>query len=323
VLKKLTISGTLISLAAAAVLIAAAQTIRERIQQRIENGRKQNDASRSVKVGDLTRNYLIHVPPSLDKAKQAPLLLVFHGGGGTPESMIGYTRFDDLADKRGFLVVYPAGSNKHWNDGRPAGPKVDDIAFVRAVIADMSTNYKVDPQRVYATGISNGGIFSQRLACDLASTLAAVAAVAGTMPDAYSASCKPAVPISVLMIHGTDDPLVPFGGGTVRSGMLGVGGKVWSVADTVKFWVGQDHCGEKPKSSQFPDNDANDGTRIREDDYSGCRTNTAVTLYTVNGGGHTWPGGTQYLPEMLIGKTSKDMNATEIIWDFFSKHPKL
>ena len=322
-MKKRLVPVTIVCMAAVLVLIAAGQTVRERFRQRVESSRKQNDSSRSIKVGELTRNYLLHIPPSLDKVKQVPLLLVFHGGGGTPESMIGYARFDDLADKHGFLVAYPAGTDHHWNDGRPAAPKTDDVAFVRAVIAELSASYKVDPHRIYATGISNGGIFSQRLACDMAGTLAAVAAVAGTMPDDYAASCKPAAPISVLMIHGTEDPLVPFSGGTVRSGMLGVGGKVWSVPDTVKFWVGQNHCGDKPKTTQYADNDPNDGTRIREDDYSGCRSNTAVTLYTVNGGGHTWPGATQYLPEMLIGKTSGEMNASEVIWDFFSKHPEL
>ena len=319
-MKKLVIWATVIGLAACAVVILG-QAVRERISQRALRGEKHGDLSRSIKVADLTRTYLIHVPPNIS-SRSIPLVLVFHGGGSTPEGMSRYTRFDDLADKNGFIVVYPEGTKRQWNDGRLAAPKVDDVAFVRAILDEIEKNYTVDTHRIYATGISNGAIFSQRLACEMSGTLAAIAPVAGTMPTVYSPSCKPAAPISVLMVHGTDDPLVPYNGGMIRVGSLGIGGNVWSAADTINYWKEHDHCSSQPKRNSAPDADPTDGTTISEDEYAGCRDGTSVLLYTVNGGGHTWPGGFQYLPESFIGKTSKDMDATEVIWRFFASHPR-
>jgi len=134
-----------------------------------------NDERKNIDVGGTTRSYLIHVPSSYKKDKPLPLVLIFHGGGSDPQGMVRYTRFDDLADVHGFITVYPEGTLKQWNDGRLMAPKSDDVGFVRSIIEEVGRNYKLDKHRIYATGISNGGMMSQRLACELSGTLAAIA----------------------------------------------------------------------------------------------------------------------------------------------------
>jgi polyhydroxybutyrate depolymerase len=126
--------------------------------------------------------------------------------------------------------------------------------------------------------------------------------------------------VSVLIINGTDDPLVPWAGGDVHLGPLELG-QVLSVADTVKFWVSNNKCASLPLVTQLPDKDPSDGTTVRKETYGGCEDGAEVVLYAVEGGGHTWPGGLQYSPESIIGRTSRDFDASEVIWQFFKEHP--
>jgi len=270
-----------------------------------------------VKIGDTARSYLLHVPQSYEKSKAAQLVLVFHGGESQPQQMEQHTGFSNLSDREGFIVVYPEGVNKHWNDGRENAPQVNDVEFVRAVIEDIARSFNVDRKRIYATGISNGGMFSQRLACELSGTITAIASVAATMPESLSVSCKPVKPISVLIIHGTNDPLIPYQGGALTRTTLG--GNVLSAPDATKFWATHNKCAPNPVTVQLPDLDPEDGTRIRRERYSRCAVGVEVELDTVEGGGHTLPGSRQYLPERLIGRTSRDMDGSEYIWTFFKR----
>lgn len=272
---------------------------------------------RTMRVGNITRSYLLHMPASTEETK-LPVVLVFHGGQSQARQMERYTGFSDLADRNGFIVVYPEGVDRHWNDGRERAPNVDDVGFIVALIRQLKDTLKIDSKRIYATGISNGGMFSQRLACELSGTIAAVASVAASMPETQFQSCKPSRPISVLMIHGTDDPLIPYGGGTMPAGTLG--GNVLPVSQVISYWAGHNRCSRKPISAEMPDRDMQDGTRVRREQYLQCMEGTDVVLYTVQGGGHTLPGGRQYLPERLIGITSRDIDGSQIIWDFFEKH---
>jgi polyhydroxybutyrate depolymerase len=152
----------------------------------------------SLTVGGVERRYLLHVPPHLAPGRAAALVLAFHGGGTHDWSMPGLTHFDPLADREGFLVAYPDGLDRSWNDGRGMSA-ADDVAFVRAVIEDIERSHDVDPRRIYATGISNGGFFSNKLACDLSDKIAAVASVAATMPEKLVSACKPSRPVSVTL----------------------------------------------------------------------------------------------------------------------------
>jgi polyhydroxybutyrate depolymerase len=275
-----------------------------------------SDESRSIIVGNLTRQYLFHAPANLADGKPAPLVLVFHGGGGHDWNMPGFTHFDALADENSFYVAYPDAIDGNWNDGREISQN-DDVSFVRALIDDLEKSYPVDSRRIYATGISNGGFFSNRLACDLTDKIAAIASVAATMPETLVPICKPSRPISVLYMQGTDDPLVPIDGGKVGFIRGRNRGTCISLNAAAQFW--RDHDGGAHAAyevSDLPDL-VNDGTHVHRQAWTGGKNNTEVVVYTIKGGGHTWPGGPQYLPKLVVGKASQNLDATRTIWAFF------
>jgi polyhydroxybutyrate depolymerase len=275
------------------------------------------------------RTYRIYVPASCPKIRTVPLVIVLHGGGGTAEGTEKMMRygFNVLADKEGFIVVYPGGIGKHWNDRRgdvdyPAHKQdIDDVGFISALIDKLVKENNVDARRVYVTGISNGAMMSLRLAGELAGKLAAVAPVDGQIPLRLYPAYAPSEPLSLLLMCGTKDPLVPFEGGDVHFYRKKLG-KVVSVAETVSLFVKHNGCKTVPLISKGPDTDPSDGTLVRKEYYPGGKNGTEVILYAIENGGHTWPGGKQYLPESIIGKTCKDINACAVIWEFFKGHPK-
>ncbi len=273
----------------------------------------------------LRRSYIVHVGVSCDRKMAAPLAIVLHGGGGTGEGMVKLTGFNAVADKEGFIVVYPDGIDRHWNDGRGVGwyrahtEDIDDVGFISTLIDELSRKLSVDTKRVYATGISNGGMMSYRLGCELSEKITAIAAVTASLAVNKVKEWSPSRPMPVLIIAGTADPLVPWEGGDIRLGGRTYG-TVVSVPDTVKFWVEKNGCVARPVVRRLPDSEPNDGTSVRRETYSGCRSGAEVVLYAVEGGGHTWPGGLQYLPERVIGKTSKEFDASEVIWQFLKTH---
>jgi polyhydroxybutyrate depolymerase len=285
----------------------------------------------SIIVGGIKRTWLMHIPLLHDITKQVPLLVVLHGGGGNGRSMVKLTsgEFDRISDKKDFIVVYPDGIGKHWNDGRKSEEtgysahkeNIDDVGFISAMIDHLIKKMNIDAKRVYVTGMSNGAIMSYRLACELSGKIAAIAPVAGNIPVNLLRTCSASKTVSVLAICNVNDPLVPFNGGDV-TGPFGQKklGKVLSSRESVKFWVNHNGCLKKPDITYEPHNDREDETRTRREVYSNGNNNTEVILYVIEGGGHTWPGGYQYLPEVIIGKTSRDLNAAEVIWNFFEKH---
>jgi polyhydroxybutyrate depolymerase len=232
-----------------------------------------------------------------------------------------------LSDREGFIVVYPDGIEKHWNDGRENvsyrahREKVDDVGFISALIDDLAEKRNIDRNRVYVTGISNGAMMSFRLACELSQKITAIAPVAGAMPENLPSRCSPSSKIPVLMISNTDDRLVPWEGGDIRFGRKTFG-RALSVPETVKYWVNNNQCSSPPAISMEPDRDPKDGTRVRQEAYGPCEEGAWVVLYAIEGGGHTWPGGHQYLPAWIIGKTSRDIDANDVIWDFLKKHAR-
>ncbi len=284
----------------------------------------------SFKHDDLQRTFHIHTPSFYDKSVQLPLVIALHGRGGTGESMVLLSRkgLDRLADKDGFIVAYPDGIELNWNDGRmdeEANDRVhreniDDVGFISALIDSMIKDYNADPKRVYITGISNGAIMSYRLACELSHKITAIAPVDGNIPQLLFPDCFPAVPVSVLAINNVNDPLVPYEGGSIYGSIRKINlGKVLSVDESIGFWVNRNQCSALPVVTEEPDLDPKDGTRVTRKDYIDCIDGTEVILYSVDGGGHTWPGGFQYMPSFIVGKTSRDINANEVIWSFFKK----
>lgn len=286
--------------------------------------------SNSLTWQGFKRTYIVHLPGHVDKTSLKPLVIALHGGGGNGKGMIRLTNFNRLSDKEGFIVVYPDGIDKHWNDGRKDDETtykthtehIDDVGFISALIDKLINELNVDKSRVYVCGMSNGAMMSYRLACELTDKIAAIAAVAGNMPKNLECN-KNFKNISILIISGTDDPLMPFNGGYI-TGPFGHKklGQVISIQETVRFWSVYNACSLSPVITYEPDNDPHDGTIVKKEMYSGGKNLSEVVVYIIQGGGHTWPGGYQYLPQTLIGKTTRDINATQIIWDFFKRHPK-
>ncbi len=274
------------------------------------------EQARSVHAGGTERGFLLYVPSTYRHTQPAPLVLVFHGGGGRGRTIAPHTGFSRLAERDRFVAVYPDGLDRRWNDGRGAGAAPDDVGFVRALLDTLRRELSIDPRRIYATGISNGAMFAYRLACDLPGVLAAVAPVAGAMPAALALECARAEPVSVLAFQGTADPLMPFGGGGVARRRR----QVLSAARSVAFWASMSGCIGPAATSAEPDRSADDGTRVRRTVYPGCPDGRSVELYTIEGGGHTWPGGPPVGES--VGRVSRELDATALIWAFFAEHPK-
>lgn len=271
-----------------------------------------------ITVDGVQRRYLVHEPPDRDLGRPAPLIFMLHGGGGSPERT-GTRDLNAFADPKGFIVVYPEGLTKGWNDGRviPGRAQPDDVKFFSVMIDELVRTQNADPRRIFATGMSNGGFMSFRLACDLADKIAAIAPVAGSMGEGSFPTCKPKRPVPVLMINGTKDPLVPYNGGAVAR----THGRSYPVPDVMWFWRKVDHCQDMASTANLPDRDPHDGsTATKTWCTSITDANVEVVNYTVEGGGHTWPGGPQYLPKFLVGRVNRDFNASEVIVEFFSRH---
>ncbi len=280
--------------------------------------------SRTIDAGGLRRTFVLHVPPSLRAGVPAALVFVLHGGGGTGWGIERSTGFSQMADRSGFIAVYPDAVERNWNDGRgdlqirSQREGIDDVGFISTVITLLSHEYRIDPRRVFATGISNGGFMSQMLAARLADRIVAIAPVSAGMGPAVAASLQPGAPVSVLVMNGTQDPLVPYGGGPVVRNR----GETISTDEIVRTWVAANRCAGDPVVTQLPDTDPSDGTRVTKTAYLECAQRSVVVLYRIEGGGHTWPGGRQYLPRAIVGRVSRDINANDVIWAFFASHPR-
>jgi polyhydroxybutyrate depolymerase len=273
-----------------------------------------------IEVQGATRTYLVHLPKNYSSSHKWPVVFVLHGGNDQGRGMDVVTHFNDFADQQGIIAVYPEGLNRGWDDGRVSrrlAPRTaDDVGFISALTDKLEADYSVDGGRVYVTGISNGGFMSFRLGCDLAGRIAAIAPVAATFPIDLTNSCHPARPIPLLMINGTADPLVPYQGGEV----IADGGKIMAAEKSAEKWAQMNGCSSSPSIVTLPPKSA-DGLATRITRYTNCKFGADVELRSIEGGGHTWPGGFQYLPERLIGETSREFSANEEIWKFFAAHP--
>lgn len=279
---------------------------------------------RKVEFGGIERRYHLFVPPSYDGNEAVPLVCLLHGGGGLGSQMFRFTGFDAAAKKHGFIVVCPDGVDRHWNDGRLGltyrahRDNVDDVRFMDFLLDALSAEFNIDRSRQYIAGFSNGGMMAFRLGLELPEKIAAIATVAANLPEVLQQKeCR--IPMPVLIMKGTDDPIVSWSGGELLLSNLKLG-HVLSVPQTVQFWTEQNGCEQKPleKTIQLGEQETN-LTVIRAD-YMNDSTNAEVIFYTINGAGHVWPGQhptAQYLPENRIGKACLGFDATETIWEFF------
>ena len=260
----------------------------------------------NIEHDGLTRSFNIFVPDTYDPSEPVPLLFCLHGYGSNHDVIMEYTDFNTIASSENFIAVYPQGSLlngiTHWNvGGWTVGSFVDDISFIDLIIETVSDSYSINLHRIYSTGMSNGGYMSFLLACQLSEKIAAVASVTGSMTPQTFYSCQPQRAISVLQMHGTSDGVVPYGGN-----------QAWTMGinTVVNYWRTHNNCSASPTIIDLPDIYTFDNSTVQEITYSNGDNNTMVKHYKVNGGGHDWFG--------VWG--NRDINATELIWEFFSMY---
>ncbi len=274
------------------------------------------DRTEHIRVGGRDRTYLLHVPPNASGAR--PLVVLLHGrlGDGAGEARLSY--FDPIADSVGAIAAYPDGYRRSWADGRLGTPAdragIDDVAFFRALVADVAAHAPVDSSRIYVAGMSNGGFMTERLICDASDLIAAAGIVAATLGDSLAGNCHAARSVPVMTMNGTDDPLVPYQGGTLGGGR----GTVLGAIPSLDEWVHRNGCAERFRAIVLPDT-ARDGTTINERVYP-CPSGADVVGITVVHGGHTWPSGPQYLPKRMIGISSRNLDGSRTLWTFFAAH---
>lgn len=279
---------------------------------------KPGDYEQSLTHAGRTRTYTVHLPRGIGDVHAFPLVIVLHGGGGNSQNAARMSGFSALADQENFIVVYPDGTGRlgdvllTWNSGNCCGyaldHQIDDVGFIRALIAKLQRDYPIDARRVYATGMSNGGMMSYRLGCELSDQLAAIAPVAG----ALNVECKPSTPISVIAFHGTADQHVLFDGGAPKVKADPHPREDKSVAYAMNFWAQHNRCEATPKRDER--------SSVIHETYTNCANGVAVELYAIQGEGHTWPGGQR--GSARGDAPTRDISATNMMWEFFKAHPK-
>ncbi len=273
---------------------------------------------RKLQSGGKDRTYLVHVPKGLTPRDPVPVVVVYHGAGMTGRIVRAVAGLDAHADEHKFVVVYPDGTGfvPTWNSGGIpfVVNKADDVAFTRDLLDDLKAVVPVDPKRVYAAGFSNGGMMTYKLANEVSETFAAVCAVGGTMTYDDPA---PKRPVPVIHFHGTEDVFVPYTGAP-GGGKKGPAFK--SVEVTTKAWAKANGCPPDPVEVELPDADPGDGCKVKRKTYTGGTGGAEVVVYTVEGGGHNWFG----RPSLggLTGRSTKDIDANTLMWEFFRKHAR-
>ena len=271
----------------------------------------------NIVAGNEQRGYLLYVPPSYNSAKPTPLVISLHGAALWPATQAELSRWNRLADAHGFIVVYPSGTTlrgratgvlpfRVWLS-RPEPVLLANVRFISALLDTLEASYHIDSTRIYANGFSNGGAMAFALSCRLSRRIAAVGTVSAAQ-DQPCSWCDAPRPMPLINFHGTSD-LVPYGGG-----------KVWasprpfpSVLTWTAGWARRNRCASTPIETSV----ASDVTRLQ---YVDCAGSAAVVLYTIREGGHAWPGGRPLVP-WLLGRTSRSIDATSLMWEFFREHP--
>jgi polyhydroxybutyrate depolymerase len=260
------------------------------------------------------RSYKVFLPQNFQS--NMPVVFNLHGYTLNAQWQMDHTRMNDVADTAGFIVVYPNAIYPGFNSGLigypdlPPLPRVNDVGFISALIDTLEAHYDIDMNRVYSCGLSNGGIMTYRLACELGHRFAAVASVAGVLTDITGNNCDPMRSIPILNIHGTADAVVTYNGGIAN---------LWSVESTLNFWIQNNNCTLPPDTVLLPDLDPNDGCTAQKISYTNCSGTSKIIFYKVIPGGHSWPGALSN-PFSQSYPTNRDINATVEIWNFFKDY---
>lgn len=269
-----------------------------------------NRSTSTIVSSGLTREYILYVPPTYDRTRPTPLVISLHGAIMWPAAHQVTSQWNRVADREGFIVVYPSGLTgdgpRHW-EATSHGDSSRDVVFIGDLIDGLERAYNIDPARIYANGLSNGGGMSFVLSCRMSDRIAAVGLVASAQLLPWSA-CADDRPVPMINFHGTAD-LAPYDGG-----------KSWVAPQTLPSqpvwtanWARRNRCAMTPTESRV----ATDVTRIA---YEDCASGAPAILYRIEGGGHTWPGG-GHLPAWFTGPTTRTIDASSVMWEFFKAHP--
>lgn len=263
----------------------------------------------SFMYGGVLRDYILHVPAMYNGSVAVPLVINLHGYTSNAAEQQLYTQFDVLADTANFIVVYPNGINNQWNSGwnYPYNSGTDDVGFLSALIDTLSAHYNIDSTHIHATGMSNGGFMSFRLACELSHRIASIASVTGLMSLGQVLNCNPARRVPVMFIHGTADATVLYNGSTYYI----------SADSTFGYWKQKNNCTGTPVQYNFPDISTSDLSTAEKYTLDACSDSAEVVFIKVINGSHTWPGAYP-LPNLV---TNQDFKASTEIWNFFRNHP--
>lgn len=253
--------------------------------------------------------------------KECPLVLAFQDGEISGDRLDDDTKMTTYSEKNNFIIVYPKSHNKQWADGRAeTASNKDDLKFVDKLIEEIRKDHKVDGSKIFATGMSDGGLFTFKLACERSEIIAAIAPVAANMANELIEECKPTRAVPIINFVGTDDKFIPMKGGDVKRRLgLKKKGKVISTNQTIEFWIKRNKCNSKPNVGKVRDQAKKDKTYAILEKYENCESGADVFRWIIGDGGHTWPSGVPK-KNKLLGKVTQEVNATEEILDFFTKH---
>lgn len=272
----------------------------------------------SIQAQGVQREFFLYRPSGSPPAGGWPLVIALHGGQGNGQQMADQTGFNDVASRYRFMVAYP-NSVKYWNDGRQdTASNVNDVAFIAQLIDHLVRTAQANAKRVYVTGISNGGMMTYRLACELNDRITGFAPVAASFPVDYFRNCKPNRAVPIMIFNSPDDGFMPWNGGEIRhSEKRGVGGNVIPVSDSVDFWKAQNRCSAS-RLAQTIDNNRADGTAVKVYDFANCAA--PMQFLVIEGGGHVWPGITSegVIQRRLVGKSTEEIKGSEVIWQYLS-----
>lgn len=264
----------------------------------------------TLEFDSIATTYILHLPKGYTKTKRYPLVVNYHGLGSEAMKHQHYCQMDKVADKEGFIAVYPQSSHQGWNAGLGFrsyinGP--DDIAYLKKLLDTLEAAFSIDKTRIYTTGVSLGGSFNYRIACEMSDRIAAIASVSGLMSDSTLIYCNPERNVPILHIHGTKDHIMKY------TGMK----QAFGAEEVVKLWALKDQCENKPDTIYIPNRFKSDHTTTTLIKYTNCANGAEVWFYKIENGGHTWPGAAKAFK--LMGRKSKDFNGSQAIWDFFEQ----
>jgi polyhydroxybutyrate depolymerase len=278
----------------------------------------------SIEYDGRLRTFEMYVPPTAPRP--LPVVLVLHGGKGTSAQIRQYTHFDHLAEREGFIAVYPQGLGGEWNDGRPEIANVsdqaadtDDVAFLLAVVDTLVDRGLADRHRVYVAGISNGGMMALHLACEHPERVAGTAVVAANQP--VDVECQPDRPVPIIFFHGTNDRFMPYAGGDILQWANIDRGKVRSARETVEQWLEINGCSDDSDDDHPIERKVGKRATVDRITFESC-SGAPVEQYVTHGGGHAWPGAEQSAAgDVILGSASVGIDASEEIWRFFKSQP--